>query len=301
MARSAAAIWKRHRMMYALLLPGILYFTLFKYVPMGGIAIAFKQYRLADGIWGSPWVGMANFQRFFDGVYFWQILRNTVLISVYKLAFGFPAPIVLALMLNEVRVAWFKRLVQSVSYIPHFLSWVIIYGLLIAFLSPGEGLFNLILARFEVPAISFLTEPEWIRAIIVGSDVWHEIGWGAIIYMAALTGIDPSLYEASRVDGATRWSQLWHITLPGIRNVIVLMLILRLGKVLDVGFDQVFMMLNNFNREKADIIETWVYRAGLQEMQLGLATAVGLFKSVIGFALIVGANRFAKKYDGQIW
>jgi putative aldouronate transport system permease protein len=294
-------VLRKHRAMYLLLLPGLLYFTLFKYVPMAGIFLAFQQFNLSDGIWGSPWIGFDNFERFFNGVYFGQILMNTIIISIYKLVFGFPAPIVLALMLNEVRIAWFKKLIQSLTYVPHFISWVIIYGLMIAFLSPGEGLLNLMLRNSEITSISFLTEPAWIRSLIVSSDIWHEVGWGAIIYLAAITGIDPSLYEASRVDGASRWRQLWHVTIPGIRTVIILMLLLRLGRVLDVGFDQVFMMLNGFNREKADIIETWVYRVGLQEMQLGLATAVGLFKSVIGLLLIVGANRLARKYESQIW
>jgi putative aldouronate transport system permease protein len=268
---------------------------------MAGVFLAFQQFNLSDGIWGSPWIGFDNFERFFNGVYFGQILMNTIIISIYKLVFGFPAPIVLALMLNEVRIAWFKKLIQSMTYVPHFISWVIIYGLMIAFLSPGEGLLNLMLRNSEIQSISFLTEPAWIRTLIVSSDIWHEVGWGAIIYLAAITGIDPSLYEASRVDGASRWRQLWHVTIPGIRTVIILMLLLRLGRVLDVGFDQVFMMINGFNREKADIIETWVYRVGLQEMQLGLATAVGLFKSVIGLLLIVGANRLARKYESQIW
>lgn len=292
---------RKHKSMYLLLFPGLLYLLLFKYAPMFGVVIAFKQFNLSDGIWGSPWIGFDNFKRFFDGVYFSQIMSNTVLISLYKLLFGFPAPIILALMLNEIRIQWFKRLIQSVSYIPHFISWVIIYGLLIAFLSPGEGLINILLRNAGFHGISFLTEPNWIRSLIVASDIWHEVGWGAIIYLAALTGIDTSLYEAARVDGAARWKQLWHVTLPGLSAVIILMLLLRLGKVLDVGFDQIFMMSNVFNREKSDIIETWVYRVGLQELQLGLASAVGLFKSVIGFILILTANQLAKKFDGQIW
>ncbi|PYI52855.1 ABC transporter permease [Paenibacillus flagellatus] len=292
---------KQYRMMYALLLPGLVYFTLFKYVPMAGVVIAFKNYNLMQGIWGSPWVGLDNFRLFFEGVYYKQILANTITISLYKLVFGFPAPIVLALLLNEVRLMWFKRVVQTVTYLPHFISWVIMYGLLTALLSPGSGLVNLVLMELGMDPVSFLTEPSWIRTILVSTDIWKDVGWGAILYLAALAGIDPSLYEAATVDGASKWRQLWHITLPGIRSVIILILILRLSHILDVGFDQVFMMANVFNQEKADIIDTWVYRIGLQQMQFGLATAVGLQKSLIGLVLILAANRIAKKFDGQIW
>jgi putative aldouronate transport system permease protein len=292
---------RRNKIMYALLLPGLLYFAVFKYVPMMYIAAAFKNFNVLQGLWESPWVGWQNFQLFFDGVYFYQLIGNTLLISLYKLVFSFPAPIILALMLNAVTSNGFKRTIQTLTYLPHFLSWVIIYGLLVAFLAPGTGLVNQLLTALHLDRISFLTEPDLIRSLIVGSDIWQSVGWGAIIYMAALTGIDPSLYEAATVDGASRWRQLWNITLPGIRNVIILMLILRLSAILDVGFDQIYIMLNPLNQEKADVIETWVYRVGLQEGRIGLATAVGLFKSVIGFVLVLGANRLAKRFDGQIW
>ncbi|WP_240414299.1 ABC transporter permease [Paenibacillus periandrae] len=292
---------RRYGIMYALLLPGLLYFALFKYVPMVYITAAFKNYNVLKGLWESPWTGWQNFKLFFEGVYFYQIIGNTILISLYKLVFSFPAPIILALMLNAVTSKGFKRTIQTLTYLPHFLSWVIIYGLLIAFLAPGTGLVNQLLTAFDLERISFLTEPNLIRSIIVGTDIWQSVGWGAIIYLAALTGIDPSLYEAATVDGASRWRQLWSITLPGISNVIILMLILRLSAILDVGFDQIYIMMNPLNQEKSDVIETWVYRVGLQEGRIGLATAVGLFKSVIGFVLVLGANRLAKRFDGQIW
>ncbi|NOU66818.1 ABC transporter permease subunit [Paenibacillus sp. LMG 31461] len=292
---------RRYGVMYALLIPGLLYFAVFKYVPMVYIAAAFKNYNVLQGLWESPWVGWQNFQLFFDGVYFKQIIGNTILISFYKLVFSFPAPIILALMLNAVTGAGFKRTIQTLTYLPHFLSWVIIYGLLVAFLAPGTGLVNQLLTAFHLDRISFLTESGLIRTLIVTTDIWQSVGWGAIIYLAALTGIDPSLYEAATMDGASQSRQLWHITLPGIRNVIILMLVLRLSAILDVGFDQIFIMLNPLNQGKADVIETWVYRVGLQEGRIGLATAVGLFKSVIGFVLVLGANRIAKKFDGQIW
>ncbi|CAH1216147.1 putative multiple-sugar transport system permease YteP [Paenibacillus allorhizoplanae] len=292
---------RRYGVMYSLLIPGLLYFAVFKYVPMVYIAAAFKNYNVLQGLWESPWVGWQNFQLFFDGVYFKQIIGNTILISFYKLVFSFPAPIILALMLNAVTGAGFKRTIQTLTYLPHFLSWVIIYGLLVAFLAPGTGLVNQLLTALHLDRISFLTESGLIRTLIVTTDIWQSVGWGAIIYLAALTGIDPSLYEAATMDGASQSRQLWHITLPGIRNVIILMLVLRLSAILDVGFDQIFIMLNPLNQEKADVIETWVYRVGLQEGRIGLATAVGLFKSVIGFVLVLGANRIAKKFDGQIW
>lgn len=292
---------KKHKVMYALLIPGLIYFTIFKYVPMLYLLAAFKQVNIVGGIWDSPWVGWQNFREFFDGVYFGEILTNTLLISLYKLVFVFPAPIALALMLNEVRVKWFKRTIQTLTYLPHFLSWVVIYGLMLAFLAPGDGVVNQVLKENGLAPISFLTESSWIRPLLVSSDIWQSVGWGAIIYLAALTGIDPSLYEAARVDGASRWKQMLHITLPGIRNVIILMFVLRLSTILDVGFDQVFMMSNALNQDKSDVIETWVYRVGIQELRIGLATAVGLFKSVIGLILVVAANRVAKRFDGQVW
>ncbi|MBO9607001.1 MAG: sugar ABC transporter permease [Paenibacillaceae bacterium] len=291
----------KHRTLLVMLLPGLVYFTLFKYVPMGGIAIAFQKYNLEAGIWGSDWIGWGNFRRFFEGVYASQIIGNTVVISLYKLVFGFPAPILLALLLDQVRRAWFKRVIQTMTYVPHFMSWVIIYGIMMALMAPGDGLINQLLKHTGLPTVSFLTEPSWIRPLLVGSDIWQGAGWGAIIYLAALAAIDPHLYEAARVDGASPLRLIWHVTLPGIRNIVVVMLVLRLSHILDVGFDQVFMMANAFNSEKADIIDTWVYRVGLQEMQIGLASAVGLFKSAIGLVLVLAANQFAKKLDSQIW
>lgn len=287
--------------MYALLFPALIYFAIFKYIPMAGIIIAFKNYNMVLGLWDSPWVGLKNFKDFMNGVYFWDIMRNTILISLYKLLFGFSAPIVLALLLNEVYVQWFKKTVQTITYLAHFLSWVIVYGLMVALLAPGDGLVNMILKDYGFQPISFLTEPAWSRLIIILSEIWKDIGWGAILYLAALAGIDPSLYEAARIDGASKSRQLWHVTLPGIRGVIILMLILKLSHILDAGFDQIYMFANTFNQEKIDIIDTWVYREGLERLKVGLATAVGLFKAVIGFVLVLAANKLAKKFDGQIW
>ena len=292
---------QRYKVMYLLLLPGLIYFAIFKYIPMFGLILAFKKYNVVLGFWGSPWIGLRNFMQFIQGVYFWDLIENTVMISLYKLIFGFTAPILLALMLNEVTVQWFKKTVQTITYLPYFLSWVIVYGLMVSLLSPGEGMINVLIRQAGYPSIDFLTSPDWARFLVVASDIWKGIGWGAILYLAALTGIDPSLYEASRMDGASKWRQIWHVTLPGIRNVIIVMLIINLSHVLDAGFDQIYMLANVFNQEKIDIIDTWVYREGIQRLQMGIATAVGLFKSVIGLALVIGANRLAKKFDGQIW
>lgn len=291
----------RYKALYIMLIPGICYFLLFRYVPIAGASVAFKQFNFLEGYFGSPWIGFDNFMRFFNGMYFEQILTNTIVISLYKLVFGFPAPIILALMLDQVRLSAAKRTFQTLTYIPHFMSWVIIYGIMLALLSPGDGLVNQLLKENGFETIAFLTDSGWIRTLLVSSDIWYGSGWGAIIYLAALAGIDPHLYEAATTDGAGTFRKLWHITLPGIRSIIMVMLILKLSHILDVGFDQVFMMMNALNMEKADIIDTWVYRVGLLEMQIGLASAVGLFKSVIGFVLVLGANHVAKRFDSQIW
>jgi putative aldouronate transport system permease protein len=291
----------RYKVMYLLLIPGLIYFAVFKYVPMFGLILAFKKYNVVLGFWDSPWIGLQNFKQFIQGVYFWDLIENTIMISLYKLLFGFSAPILLALMLNEVTLKWFKKAIQTISYLPHFLSWVIIYGLMVALLSPGDGMINMLLRQMGFESINFLTDPAWARFLVVTSDIWRGIGWGAILYLAALSGIDPSLYEAARIDGAPKWRQIWHVTLPGIRNIIILMLIINLSHILDAGFDQIFMLANVFNQEKIDIIDTWVYREGLQRLQMGIATAVGLFKSVIGLILVLSANQVAKKFDGQIW
>ncbi|MEK8129121.1 ABC transporter permease subunit [Paenibacillus filicis] len=284
-----------------LLFPALIYFAVFKYIPMAGIIIAFKNYNMVLGLWDSPWVGLQNFRDFINGVYFWDIMGNTIIISLYKLLFGFSAPVVLALLLNEVSAQGFKRVVQTITYLPHFLSWVIVYGLMVALLAPGDGLINVLMKENGLTPVSFLTEPAWGRPLLILSEIWKDIGWGAILYLAALAGIDPSLYEAARMDGASKWRQLWHVTLPGISGVIILMLILKLSHILDAGFDQVFMFANTFNQEKVDIIDTWVYREGLERLRIGLATAVGMFKAIIGFALVLITNKLAKKFDGQIW
>lgn len=294
--------WK-HRAFFMMLFPGLAWFIIYRYVPMYGAVIAFKDFDFLSGIVASPWADpwYKHFQFFFESPYFSQLLVNTVLISLYKLFFGMVPPIVMALLLNECRILWFKRLIQTLSYMPHFLSWVIIYGILIAFLSKSTGLVNRWLSELGLHPMSFLQSTNWFRSILVSSDIWQNIGWGAIIYLAAIAGIDPSLYEAARVDGASRLRMILHITLPGIRNVIVLLLIMRLGHMLDAGFEQIYILYNIQVYPVADIIDTWVFRTGLEQMNFSVAAAVGLFKSVIGLVLVLGANKMAAKWGESIW
>lgn len=295
-------IWS-YRMFYIMLIPAIAWYFIFRYVPMYGVLIAFKEYSLSDGVWNSAWADpwYKYFRTFYESPYFFQLLRNTFLISIYKLLFGMVPSIVLAIIISECRVLWYARLVQTLSYLPHFLSWVIILGIATAFFSQTNGLVNRFIEEAGGTVIPFMTSTEWFRSIIVGTDVWKDLGWGAIIYLAAISGIDPTLYEAAKVDGASRMRMIWHITLPGIRNVIVLMLILKLGHVLDAGFEQIYVMYNVQVYPVADIIDTWVFRVGLQEMNFSLAAAVGLFKSVIGFVLVLVSNNLAKRWGEGIW
>ncbi|GAA3404228.1 polygalacturonan/rhamnogalacturonan ABC transporter permease [Paenibacillus hodogayensis] len=302
----SAAYWKKvwsFRAFYVMLLPGVLYYIVYKYVPIYGLVIAFKDYDIIEGILGSPWADpwFKYFQQFYESPYFSQLLTNTLLISVYKLFFGMAPPIALALLLNECRVTWLKRIVQTLSYMPHFLSWVIIYGILIVLMSQNSGIINRWIVEAGGQAIPFLSSTEWFRTVLVSSEVWQNLGWGAIIYLAAMAGIDPTLYEAARVDGAGRMRMIWHITLPGIRTVIILLLILRLGHLLDAGFDQIYMLYNVHVYPVADILDTWVFRTGLEQFNFSLASAVGLFKSLIGLVLVLGSNALAKRWGESIW
>ncbi|MEK8132628.1 ABC transporter permease subunit [Paenibacillus filicis] len=286
-----------------MLLPGVLYYIIFKYVPMYGVVIAFKDFNMLEGVMGSSWADpwYRHFETFYHSPYFGQLLTNTVLISVYKLAFGTIPPILMALLLNECRVRWFKSMVQTLTYMPHFLSWVIIYGILLALFGQSSGLFNRWIVEAGGSSIPFLTSTDYFRSLLVGSEIWQNLGWGAIIYLAAIAGIDPTLYEAARVDGASRMRMIWHITLPGIRSVIVLLFILKLGQMMDAGFDQIYILYNIQVYPVADILDTWVFRTGLQQLNFSLASAVGLFKSAIGLILVVLSNQLAKKWGENIW
>jgi putative aldouronate transport system permease protein len=293
---------RTHGALYLMLAPGVLYYLLFRYVPMYGITIAFKDFNIFEGILGSPWAGFKHFEALFRNPQFARIMQNTLIISLLKLIVSMPADIILALLINELRIRWFKKSVQTITYLPHFLSWVMIYGILLAFLSPGSGLINQWITGAGGKPIPFLTDNNWFRAILVFSEVWKDTGWGAIIYLAALAGISPELYEASRVDGANKWQQVRHITLPGITGVIVLVLVLRLGYILNAGFEQVYILYNPRVYAAADIIDTWVFRNGIEQFRFSIATAAGLFKSVIGLAMVLIANKLAKRWtDSGIW
>lgn len=284
-----------------MLLPVALYYLVFHYGPMYGVLIAFKDFSPAQGILGSPWVGWKWFEDFFSSYYFTRILRNTLLINVYDLIFGFTAPILLALLLNEVRGTWFRRLVQSVTYLPHFISVVVISGLVLDFMS-REGIVNQLRAVFGLAPIAFMNAPEWFRTIFVGSGIWQHLGWNSIIYIAALLAIDPALYEAAKVDGANRWQQMRHITLPGLLPTILTLLILRIGHLTSVGFEKIILLYNPNTYETADVISTTVYRRGLLEANYSYGAAVGLFNAVISLLLLIGANALSRRLTGRgIW
>lgn len=292
----------RKRWLYAMMLPGLIYYFIFHYLPMGGLLIAFKDYNLFKGIWGSSWIGLENFRILFQTDDFPIIMKNTLIISVYRLLFNMLPDVMLALMLNEIRVRWFKRVVQTITYGPHFLSWVIVYGLVFSFLAPGSGLITNFFRDMGWATPEFLTNSDLFRPLLIVTELWKSTGFGAIIYLAALASISPELYEAAIVDGAGRWRRMWHITLPGIREVFVLLLIIRLGHILDAGFDQVYIFLNARVYDVGDIIDTWVFRRGLENLEFSIAATAGLFKSVIGLVLVIGANKLAKKIGGSgIW
>ncbi|WP_171056022.1 ABC transporter permease [Paenibacillus sinopodophylli] len=281
--------------LYLMLLPAVILILLFKYVPMYGVIIAFKDYNFMAGVWRSDWVGLQYFRELFTFDEFPRVVRNTVIISLMKLLVGFPIPIILALLLNELKLVKLKRMVQTITYLPHFISWVIIGGLAIDMLSPSSGIINRIIEMLGFQPIFFMSDEGLFRWILVGSDVWKEAGWGAIIYLAALLGINEELYQAATVDGANRFRQIWHISLPGLKSTIIIILLLRIGYILDAGFEQVLVMYNPTVYDVADIIDTYVFRVGLGSMQFGLTTAAGLFKSVIGCVLLILANVFARK------
>lgn len=286
---------------YFLMIPGLLYYLIYKYLPMIGIIIAFKDVSPFLGIekmLTAPWVGLKHFNTFISSPYFFQLLRNTLLISLYGLMVGFPATIFLALLLNEVRSGPFKKTVQTISYLPHFVSNVVVAGLLITFLSPSSGVVNRIIEYFGGESIYFLGDPKYFRSVLVGSGVWQSIGWGTIIYLAAMAGINPQLYEAAHMEGANRFQRALHITLPGIAPLISILLVLRMGQMLNAGFEKILLLYSPAVYEVGDVIDTFVYRSGIKNAKFSYSTAVGLFKSVIAMVLIVLSD-FAAKRMGQ--
>ncbi|WP_248930761.1 ABC transporter permease [Paenibacillus hamazuiensis] len=287
-------------MLYVMVLPGLLFYLVFKYVPLAGSAIAFQKYQIFKGMMGSEWVGLDNFKFIFTYRDFYHVLRNTATIALYHLVFGFPAPIVLALLLNELRIVLAKRVIQSLFYLPHFLSWVVVGGIVFELLS-AQGMANMIRGWLGLEPILFMQEQAYFRTIVVLSGIWKEVGWGTIIYLAAIAGINPNLYEAAVMDGAGRWQQTMHITLPAMFPTILVLFLLNIGNFLELGFDQIYNLLTPMTYSVGDIIETYVYRSGVLQGQYSVTTAIGLFQSVIGFVLLWVFNRMARKTEQGLW
>jgi putative aldouronate transport system permease protein len=292
---------KRHYGIYLMVLPVVAYYLIFNYAPIAGAVIAFKDFSPKLGIFGSHWVGFKYFISFFKSIYFTRVVSNTLIISFFDILFGFPLPIILALLINEVGNKTFKRSIQTISYLPHFISVVVVCGLIQDFFST-DGVVNSLFAVINIKATQFLSDPSWFRPIFVGSNVWQSFGWNSIIYLAALTSINPQLYEAARIDGASRWRQTLHITLPGILPITMTLLILRIGNIMSVGFEKIILLYNPMTYETADVISTFVYRKGILEMNFSFSTAVGLFNAAINCLLLVTANRLSRKVnDTAIW
>lgn len=288
--------------LYLILSPVIIYFIVFHYWPMYGVQIAFKDFMASKGIWDSPWVGFSHFERFFRSYYFLRLIRNTLGISVYSLVVGFPLPIVLALMMNEMKNKFLKKTVQTVTYAPHFLSVVVLTGMVMAFLDVRNGIINQLIQLIGMQPVRFITEPAWFKSIYVWSGVWQNAGWSSIIYMAALAGIDPQLYEASTVDGASKLQRLRYVTIPGILPTAVIILILDFGRIMSVGFEKVFLLQNSLNMQTSDVISTYVYRSGILGGEYSFSAAIGLFNSVINFTMLLVVNKISKKVtETSLW
>lgn len=293
--------FKKNKYLFILTIPTIICLALFYYLPMYGLVISFMDYKPFLGIADSKWVGLAHFERFFNYAYFWRIMKNTVLLSIYSLLWGFPAPIILALLLNEVRNQKFKKFVQTVSYMPHFYSVVVVCGMVTMFLAPTGGLLT---RGLEVLGIShnFLSDARWFRTLYIFSNVWQNVGWNTIIYLAALTNVDPQLYEAAYVDGASRWRCLWSITLPSIAPTIITLLIMNVGQMINIGFERAFLLQNPATYETSEIISTYVYKAGIQNNSFSYGSAVGLFNSLVSLILVISANKIsAKLTETSLW
>lgn len=294
---SRAPLWKRilrDRYLLAMFLPFLVYYIVFAYVPMTGLIIAFKDFKPGGGIYGGSWVGMKWFVQFFESQYAFRLVRNTVLISLYSLAFGFPVPILFAVCISEIRSSGFRRVVQTASYLPHFISTVVMVGILNNFFTMNNGIVNNIITRLGGEQVNFLINPRWFRTLYVGSGIWQGFGFSSIIYIAAITGIDPTLYEAGRIDGITRFKQVYYITLPMILPTIIILFIMQLGRLMSVGFEKVFLMYSSAIYETADVISTYVYRKGIESSNYSFGSAVGLFNSLINFGFVYLANRILR-------
>ncbi|WP_136603908.1 ABC transporter permease [Paenibacillus dokdonensis] len=306
-ARSGLQIskWKRIQKSYELylfLLPTIAYFLIFHYGPLYGLQIAFKNYIAVKGIWGSPWAGFEHFERFFNSPQFLIVLKNTLLLNLYELAVSFPIPIIMALLLNQINNVRFKKLIQTVTYAPHFISGVIIVGMLFVFLSPRNGLINELIVFFGGNPVYYMARPEWFKTIFVFSGLWQNAGWSMIIYLAALTNVSPDLHEAATVDGANKYQRIWHIDLPSIMPTVMILLILNIGNFMNVGFEKVYLMQNALNIDASEVIQTYVYKSGLLSAQYSYSAAVGLFNAGINFILLISVNELAKRLkQNSLW
>lgn len=285
----------QHKWLYFLILPGFIYFIMFRYIPMGGLVIAFKEYSPFKGMWGSPWVGFEQFRKFFGTADFSRLLINTLGISLLQLLLYFPAPIILSLFLNEVKHSGYKRVVQTLVYIPHFVSWVIVASLTYQLFNVTDGVMNVLYKAISGgQTFDILSKASTFWGLIVGQDIWRETGYGTIVFLAALSAVDQELYEAARVDGAGRWRLMWHITLPAIRGTIIMMLILRVGGILNTGYEQIFLMRNDLNIARAEVFDTYIYTKGIRSGQYSFSTAAGMFKSIVGMIMVLLSDRVAK-------
>ena len=299
--KSRRSRWKtmrKYKNVYIILLPVILYYLIFAYGPMVGNVIAFQDYSITKGLFKGKWVGFKHFKSFLTNYTCFRLIRNTLMINLYGLIFGFPAPIILALLLNEVKISWYKRFVQTITYMPYFISTVVVAGMMLDFLDT-RGLINDIIVMLGGKEIQFLVRPEKFWGIYTISEIWQGVGWGSIIYLSALSGVDMDLYEAAAIDGANRFKQLIHVTLPSIMPTIMIMLILRLGQMMSLGYEKILLIYTPAIYETADVISTYVYRKGLLELNFSYSTAVNLFNSVINFAMVVIANRISNKTIGS--
>lgn len=300
--RSKGALVCKNWDLYILIAPVVIYFLIFKYWPMYGVQIAFKDFIANKGITGSPWRGLKHFRRFFKSHQFWPLMKNTVGLSLYQLGAGFPLPILLALMMNEVRNEKFKKSVQTITYAPHFLSTVVLVGMMTSMLSPKTGVINNLIETFGGKRIYFMAEPGWFKTVYVWSGIWQNMGWNSIIYMAALAGIDPELYEAAIVDGAGKLQRMWNITIPGILPTAITLLILNTGQIMNIGFEKVFLMQSGLNLTTSEVISTYVYKVGLINAEYSFSAAVGLFNSLINFILLITVNKISRKTtETSLW
>ena len=292
---------KRNKYIYIMLLVVVAWYVIFCYVPMYGAIIAFKDYSIGKGIFNSPWVGFKHFASFFSDINFMRVVRNTFLINIYDILWGFPAPIIMALLLNEVRNQYFKKTIQTLSYLPYFISMVVVCGIIVDFTSTN-GIINQLLSNFGFEKVNLLSKSEFFRTVYISSGIWKNVGWGSIIYLAALTNISPELYESAVIDGAGRWKQLIHITLPGIASTIIVLLILRMGSIMSVGFEKIILLYNPLTYETADVIASYVYRKGLLNADYSYSTAIGLMNSVINFLFLVVSNWLSRRYtESSLW